>query len=95
MILIISAFPLEWKQQDPLKIFISLKEKHELYYIYFYGDGASKQHPAVKDRYGPTKPIKKFECVDHYQKRVGSWFPNLKNKNTKVLGLLVLLYFLI
>ena len=67
------------------KIFSSSKETHELYYISFYGDGDSKTYPAVKDTYGPTKPIKKFEYVGHYQKRVGLRLRNLK-KNTKGLG---------
>ena len=47
------------------KIFGSLKEKHGLYYTSFYGDFDNKAHPAVKDIYCPTKPIKKFECVGH------------------------------
>ena len=45
------------------KIFSSSKEKHGLYYTSFHGDGGSKAYPVVKDRYGPAKPIKKFECV--------------------------------
>ena len=56
----------------------SSKEKHRLYYISFYQDGDSKTYPAVKDIYGPTKPIKEFECVGHYQKRVDSRLRNLK-----------------
>ena len=59
------------------KIFSSSKEKYGLYYTSFYGDGDSKAYPALKDIYGPSKPIKKFECVDHYQKRVGTRFGNL------------------
>ena len=33
--------------------------------------------------YGPGKPIKKFECVGHYQKRVGSRLRNSKKKTQK------------
>ena len=62
------------------KIFSSSKEKHGLYYTSFHGDGDSKAYTAVKDIYGPSKPIKKFECVSHYQKRVGSRLHNLKKK---------------
>ena len=51
------------------EIFSSSKETHGLYYTFYYGDHDSKAYPAVKDIYGPNKPIKKFECVDHYQKR--------------------------
>ena len=38
------------------------------------------RHTAVKDIHGPSKPIKKFECVSHYQKPVGSRLHNLKKK---------------
>ena len=42
------------------KIFSSSKEKQGLHYTSFYGDGESKAYPAVKDIYGPSKPIKTF-----------------------------------
>ena len=58
------------------KIFSSSKEKHGLYYSSFYGDADSKVYPALKNMYDPTKPIKKFDCVGHYQKRVGSRLSN-------------------
>ena len=61
-------------------IFSLSKEKHRLYYISFCGDGDSKAYPAVKDIYVPTKPIKKFEYVGHYQKWVGSRLRNLKKE---------------
>ena len=32
-------------------------ETRGLYYISFYGDGDSKRYSAVKDIYGPTKPV--------------------------------------
>ena len=80
------------KTAGPTKIFSSSKEKHELYYTSFYGNGDSKAYPPVEDikktnyhkRY-PSKPIKTFECVGHYQKRVGSRLRDLK-KSTKRLG---------
>ena len=65
------------------KIFSSSKEKHGLYYTSFYGDGESKAYPAVKDIYGPSKPINKFECVDHSRKRISSRLRNLKTKAQK------------
>ena len=65
----------------PTEIFSSSKETHGLYFTSYYGDHDSKAYPAVKDIYGPNKPIKKFECVDHYQKGVGSRLCNLKKKN--------------
>ena len=64
-------------------IFSSSKEKHGLYYTSFYKDDDTKAYPGVKDIYGPTKPIKKFECVGHHQKRVGSRLRNLKKKTKK------------
>ena len=67
----------------PTEIFSSSKETHGLYYTSYYGDHDSKAYPAVKDIYGPNKPIKKFECVDHYQKGVGSRLSNLKKKTNK------------
>ena len=60
------------------KIFTSPKKKHGLYYTSFYEDGDSKAYAAVKCIYGPTKPIKKFECVGHYQKDVGLRLRNSK-----------------
>ena len=47
----------------------------------------TEAYPTVKDIYGPTKPIKKFECVGHYQKRVGLRLRNLKEKKEKKKGL--------
>ena len=66
------------------KILSSYKEKHGLCYTSFYGDGDSKAYPAVKDIYGPTKLIKKFECVGYSQKarRLGSSYFEEKHKRT-------------
>ena len=65
------------------KIFSSSKEKYGLYYVSFYGDCDNKAYLSVKIIYGPIKPIKKFECVAHYQKQVGSRLCNFKNKKKK------------
>ena len=65
------------------KIFSSSKEKHALYYNSFYGDGGSNAYSPAKYMYGSTKPIKKFECVGLYQKRVGSRLRNLKKITQK------------
>ena len=59
------------KTAGATNIFSSLKEKHELYYTSFYGDGDTNAYPAVKDIYCPSKPVKEFECVRYYQKHVG------------------------
>ena len=82
VILIVLAFRLEWKQRELLRS-SSSKEKHGLYYTSSYGDSDSKAYSTVKDIYGPTKRIKKFECVGHYQKSVASRFRNLKKKRKK------------
>ena len=65
------------------KIFSSSKEKHELYYTSFYRDGDSQAYPAVKDICRPSEPIKTFDCVGHYQKRVASRLCNMKKKTQK------------
>ena len=43
-------------------IFERSVQKHGLYYTSFYGDG--------ENVYGPVKPVTKYECIGHYQKRV-------------------------
>lgn len=53
-------------------------KKHGLYYTKFYGDGDSKAFSAVENIYGPTKKLKKYECIGHYQKRVGTRLRKLK-----------------
>ena len=45
-------------------IFERSVQKHGLYYTSFYGDG--------ENVYGPVKPVTKYECIGHYQKRVGN-----------------------
>ena len=54
------------------KIFKQLVTKYNLYYTYFYGDGDFKAFPAVENAYRPKKPVKKYEWIGHYQKRVGT-----------------------
>ena len=54
------------------KIFKQLVTQHSLYYTSFYGDGHSKAFPAVENASSPEKPVKKYECIGHYQKRVGT-----------------------
>ena len=55
-----------------INIFKRSVEKHGLYYTLFYGDGDSKCYTAVKNIYGPNKPVTKYECIGHFQKRVGN-----------------------
>jgi hypothetical protein len=60
------------------KIFKCSKQKHKLCYTSFYG---SKSYSSVKDIYGPDKPVIKYECIGHYQKRVGARLRKLKKSN--------------
>ena len=62
----------EFEKVSAEKIFKQSVTKHSLYYTSFYGDGDSKAFPAVENAYGPEKPVKKYECFGHYQKRVGT-----------------------
>ena len=55
-------------------------------YINYFGDGDSKAYVSVKDTYQPDI-VKKSECVEHYQKRVGTRLRKLK-QTTKGLKLL-------
>ena len=50
-------------------------------YMKYFGDGDSKAYISVKDTYKPDI-VKKYECVGHYQKRVGTRLRKLK-KTTK------------
>ena len=54
------------------KIFKQSATKNSLYYTSFYGDGDSKVFPAMENAYGLEKPVKKYECICHYQKRAGT-----------------------
>ena len=47
-------------------------EKLGLYYTSFFGGVDSKSNTAVKNLYGPDKPVTKYECIGHFQKLVGS-----------------------
>ncbi|GFW55502.1 uncharacterized protein TNCV_118861 [Trichonephila clavipes] len=61
------------------RLFERSRETRKLEYVEFYGDGDSKSHLAVKDIYG-IDSVRKYECVGHIQKRVGSKLRILKTK---------------
>ena len=63
-----------------IKIYERSVSKHKLYYTSFYGDGDSKSYSAVKEFYGPKKPVNKFECIGHYQKRIGCRLRKLRKE---------------
>ena len=51
-------------------------------YLKYYGDGVSKAYLEVKDTYKPDM-VNKYECVGHYQKRLGTRLRKLK-KTTNI-----------
>ncbi|GFV78901.1 uncharacterized protein TNCV_4080011 [Trichonephila clavipes] len=59
------------------RIFERPAQMRKLQYVQFYGDGDSKGFDAVKNVYGENS-VKKFECIGHTQKRVGSKLQKLK-----------------
>ena len=66
------------------RIFGRSIERNNLRYVDFYGDGDSKGYSAVQHIY-PGITMKKFECIGHVQKRVGTRLRKLK-QSTKGLG---------
>ncbi|GFY31634.1 uncharacterized protein TNCV_4199451 [Trichonephila clavipes] len=61
------------------RLFERSRETRKLEYVEFYGDGDSKSHLTVKDIYG-IDSVRKYECMGHIQKRVGSKLRILKTK---------------
>ncbi|GFV73621.1 uncharacterized protein TNCV_1270011 [Trichonephila clavipes] len=61
------------------RIFERSAQMRTLQYVQFYRDGDSKSFDAVKNVYGENS-VKKFECIGHIQKRVGSRLRRLKLK---------------
>ena len=67
------------------RIFSRSVEKNGLRYTDFYGDGDSKSFPAVENIYDGIR-VKKFECIEHVQKRVGTRLRKLKQENKGIGG---------
>ena len=67
------------------RIFSRSLKKYKICYTKLYGDGDSKSHQAVMHIYHEGKVVKKYQCVGHVQKRVGSRLLALKKK-VKELG---------
>jgi hypothetical protein len=63
------------------RIFGRSIETRNARYTGFYGDGDSKAYTEVKDVYGEGS-VTKFECIGHYQKRVGTRIRKLKKRVT-------------
>ena len=64
------------------RIFERSIASRKLRYIKYFGDGDSKAYFEVKDTYKPDM-VNKYECVGHYQKRLGTRLRKLK-KTTKM-----------
>ena len=64
-----------------LSIFQSSVENYSVRYTEFLGDGDSKAHKLIVEKavYGDVE-VKKLECVDHVQKRLGSRLRSLKKR---------------
>ncbi|GFT80315.1 uncharacterized protein TNCV_1189771 [Trichonephila clavipes] len=67
------------KSVGAYRLFECPRETRKLEYVAVYGDGDSKSHLAVKDNYGIDSE-RKYECIGHIQKRVGSKLRILKTK---------------
>ena len=65
-----------------LRIFERSIEDRGVRYTKYYGDGDSKGYAIVCRVYGDDIILEKYECIGHYQKRVGTRLLKLK-KNTK------------
>ena len=61
------------------RIFSRSIEKRQLRYTGFYGDGDSKAFATVENIYENDIVIK-YECIGHYQKRVGNRLRKLKKR---------------
>ena len=61
------------------RIFERSIEKRGVRYMSFYGDGDSKAYKEVENVYGEEK-VTKYECIGHYQKRVGNRLRKLKKR---------------
>ena len=66
-----------------VSIFSRSVENYGLRYLKYFGDGDSSSFSAVENVYPDTKVVK-FECLGHYQKRVGN---RLRKLRVRVKGL--------
>ena len=67
VILIVPALPLEWKRQELLRSLVH--QKRSMNYITpLFIETVTARNIVLSKTYGPTKLIKKFEFVGHYQK---------------------------
>ena len=60
-------------------VFSRSVESYGLYYLGYYGDGDSSSFTTVENIY-PNKKVVKYECIGHYQKRVGNRLRKLRQR---------------
>ena len=65
-------------------VFARSEQNDGLRYTWYYGDGDSSSFQQVENIYDETKVVK-YECIGHYQKRVGNTLRKLR-KQVKGLG---------
>ena len=70
--------------EGAIRIFSRSVKKYGVRYFSYYGDGDSKAFEKVENIY-PSSTVVKYECIGHYQKRVGNRLRKLRNR-TKGLG---------
>ena len=66
-----------------VNIFKRSKDKYNLQYTNYLGDGGSSSFATVQEAkpYGPDVVINKLECIGHIQKRIGGRLRDLKSKH--------------
>jgi len=64
------------------EMFSASEEKFGVRFVNYIGDGDSKTFKALLDLnpYGDEHPIKKSECVNHVEKRMGTRLRNIKKE---------------
>lgn len=79
-----SGFTLNMEKVVTVEMYERSVDKHGLYYIHFYRDCDSKSYNHCKRFLRAKKPVIKFECISHYQKRMG--FRLYKQRKDKKYG---------
>ncbi|GFW11564.1 uncharacterized protein TNCV_3810831 [Trichonephila clavipes] len=70
---------------EPVGVYRIFERSAQMRCVQFYGDGDSKSIEAFKIVYGENS-VKKFECIGHIKKRVGSRLRKLKLKQKGLKG---------
>ena len=62
-----------------VKILSRSVENYGLCYLKYFGDGDSSSFSAIENNY-PTEKCQKYECLEHYQKRIGNRLRKLRQR---------------